>query len=105
MQEKLALEHQPRHSFLSLGWTRRHRITAFLFVLPALFLLLAITVYPLIRVLILSVMSQELTVSPDISYVGLSNFAKVITDERFWNAMRNTGYLVVVGVTVQLVVG
>ncbi len=78
---------------------------AFLFVLPALIMLLAITIYPLIRVLILTVMKQELTVSTDMEYVGLANFAQVIADGRFWNAMQNTSYLVIVGVVIQLIAG
>jgi multiple sugar transport system permease protein len=105
MADKLALKTQARQSGYSFGWTRR-RLTAFLFVLPALILLLAITIYPLIRVLILTVMSQELTVSQNIEFVGLANFVTVLTgDPRFWNAMRNTAYLVAFGVAIQLVVG
>jgi len=87
------------------GTERRHRLAAFLFVLPALVLLLTITIYPLIRTLALTVMSQELTVSPDIEFVGFQNFQKVAADPRFWNAMGNTFYLVFGGVVIQLVVG
>lgn len=69
-------------------------------------MLLAITIYPLIRVLMLTVMEQELTVSQDMTFVGLANFVKVLTgDPRFWNAVGNTLFLVVAGVSIQLVAG
>jgi multiple sugar transport system permease protein len=105
MADKLAF--RPRTIRLSIASSveRRYRTTAVLFVLPALVLLLAITIYPLIRTLSLTVMAQELTVSPDAEYVGLQNFQKVLADGRFWNAMQNTSFLVVVGVAIQLVAG
>jgi multiple sugar transport system permease protein len=94
---------QPRRLF---GVEKRHQRTAFLFVLPALIMLLAITIYPLIRTLYLSVISLELSVSPNEQFVGLDNFSKAFSgDPRFWNAMMNTGILVLVGVTIQLLLG
>ena len=88
------------------GSDRRHRLAAFLFVLPALVMLLAITIYPLIRTLQLAFVSLELSISPNEQYVGLDNFVRAFTDDpRFWNSMLNTGVLVFVGVGIQLVFG
>lgn len=87
----------------SSGVSRRW--VAFAFVLPALILLLAISIYPLLRTLGLAFSSLELTVSPEETFVGLDNFVKAFGDARFWNAMRNTLVLVAVGVTIQLVLG
>lgn len=83
--------------------TRRR--VAFAFVLPAFVLLLAISIYPLLRTLGLAFSSLELTVSPAESFVGFDNFAKAFQDARFWNAMGNTLVLVIVGVAIQLVLG
>lgn len=89
-----------------LGVDDRRRRVALLFVLPAVLLLLSLTIYPLIRTLALSFMSLELSVSPNEKFVGLNNFIKVLTgDARFWNAMGNTAFLVVVGVAIQVVLG
>ncbi len=83
----------------------RRRWVAFGFVLPALLLLLAISIYPLLRTLGLAFTSLELTVSPVETFVGLDNFIKAFNDARFWNAMGNTLTLVTVGVAIQLVLG
>jgi multiple sugar transport system permease protein len=90
----------------ALGVEKRHRFTALIFVLPALILLLAITIYPLVRTLYLAFIRLELSVSPNETFVGLDNFVKaLIGDPRFGNALLNTGVLVVVGVFLQLVLG
>lgn len=84
----------------------RNRRAAFLFILPALVILLAITIYPLVRTLYLTVMSLELTMVPVARYVGLQNFARIFTEDgRFWASMGNTGILVGLGVAVQLAFG
>lgn len=44
--------------------------------------------------------------SPREQFIGLENFARVLTgDPRFWNSMANTGILSVVGVAIQVVLG
>jgi multiple sugar transport system permease protein len=85
---------------------RRYMGVALLFVLPAFVLLLGITIYPLIRTVVLSFSSLELSVSPNERLIGLGNFIKVLTgDPRFWNAIKNTAILGVVGVAAQVVLG
>jgi multiple sugar transport system permease protein len=88
------------------GLRRQHRIAAILFVLPATVLILSLTIYPLIRTLYLSFNSLEMTVSPVEKFVGVQNYVDVlVNDPRFWNALLNTAYLVIVGVVIQLVLG
>lgn len=84
---------------------RRLRLVPILFVLPAVVILLAITVFPLLYTLRLTVVSLELTVSNNATFVGLQNFVKVMQDGRFWNAMKNTMVLTFLGVGLQLVLG
>jgi multiple sugar transport system permease protein len=75
-------------------------------VFPAFLLLMAITIYPLVRTVILAFSRLELSVSPNEKIVGLDNFVKVFTgDPRFWNAMKNTAILTLGGITIQLVFG
>ncbi len=85
---------------------RRIRWAPILFVLPAIVLLLAITIFPLLMDLWLMFQSWELTTSFPAHFVGLDNFVTILTqDGRFWNAMENTGFLVVVGVGLQVLLG
>ncbi len=85
---------------------RRFHLTPVLMVLPAVGVLLAITVFPLVYTLRLTVMSWELTTSFPAQFVGFQNFVRVLSqDPRFWNAMMNTGVLVVVGVGLQTLIG
>ena len=77
-----------------------------LFVLPAAVTLLAITVFPLIYEVRLAFMSWELTTNNPARFVGLKNFATILFhDQRFWNSMRVTMVLIVIGVSIQLVAG
>jgi multiple sugar transport system permease protein len=88
------------------GVPRKHRLAALLFVLPAVVILLAITIYPLLRTLYLTVMSLELAVSPVARFVGIDNFIRALAgDARFWGSLGNTGILVVGGVVAQLLLG
>ncbi len=84
---------------------RRPGLTPVFMVLPAVVTLLAITIFPLLYVIRLTVLSWELTSGFPPQFVGLQNFIRVIMDARFWNAMKNTGLLVVVGVGLQTAIG
>jgi len=84
----------------------RKRRAAILFVLPAVVILLSISIFPLIYELVLAFTSWELTTSFPPKFVGLKNFSTLLfKDERFWSAMRVTGILMSLGVTIQLVIG
>jgi multiple sugar transport system permease protein len=75
-------------------------------VLPAVFVLLAITIFPLLYTLRLTVLSWELTTGFPPQFIGLQNFARALSqDPRFWNAMMNTGILVSAGVGLQTLLG
>lgn len=90
----------------SLTARLRKRRTAILFVLPAVVVLLAITVFPLIYELRLAFLSWELTISTESTFVGLQNFTDILfRDERFWSSLRVTFILMVGGVSIELVLG
>jgi len=85
---------------------RRSRRTPVLMVLPAAVVLAAITLFPLLFTLRLTVLSWELTTGFPPRFIGLQNFVRVLAqDPRFWNAMANTGVLVAVGVGLQTAIG
>jgi multiple sugar transport system permease protein len=88
------------------GLVRGSRLVPIIFVLPAALLLLAITIFPLLYTLRLTVVSWELTTPNPAEFVGLQNFINILgKDQRFWVAMQNTGLLVVFGVGLQVVLG
>jgi multiple sugar transport system permease protein len=84
----------------------RAPLFAWLMVLPAVAVLLAVTVYPLVYSLRESFYRIELTFSPVPTYVGLDNYVHAIRhDPRFWHALGRSAYLVVLGVGIELVLG
>lgn len=84
-----------RHSDSALGWK---------FVSPALALLVALNVYPLLSNIVLSLTSAELT-GGGWTWVGLANFRTVFTDPRYVGALSTTAFFTLVAVGVELVVG
>jgi multiple sugar transport system permease protein len=89
---------------------RPHRSSVPLFgwlmVLPAVAVLLAVTVYPLIYSLRESFYRIELSFSPIPHWVGLQNYVDALTkDPRFWPALGRSCYLVGLGVAIELVLG
>src|SRR6266516_8227289 len=79
---------------------------AWLMVLPAVAVLLAVTVYPLIYSLRESFYRLELTFSPIPHYVGFQNYVDAFTkDPRLWPALGRRFYLVGFGVVIELVLG
>lgn len=84
----------------------RKRRAAIFFALPAVIILLAITVFPLIYELRLAFMSWELTTNAPARFVAFQNFGKILFhDARFWSSLRVTMVLIVFGVGIQLSVG
>ena len=84
----------------------RRRRTAYLFVLPAAVILLAITIFPLVYELRLVFVSWELTTNTPPEFVGFQNLIRVLfQDSRFWSAMRVTTVIIVAGVAMELGIG
>jgi len=74
------------------------------FILPALFILLLVAVYPLGWVLWLSFQKKWL-VSNISRFVWLDNYGAMISDPRFWNALKNTVYFTLVSTALELLLG
>ena len=70
-------------------------ISGFLF--PSLVLLGAFIVYPVISTIHLSFHSWNGVFGAPRNFVGLSNYASVLSDPDFWNAMLNVGYFLLGG--------
>ncbi|HEX9811016.1 MAG TPA: sugar ABC transporter permease [Burkholderiales bacterium] len=74
------------------------------FLAPAAVMLAAVTVYPILYVLWLSLQRHSLIAGPA-SFVGFDNFARLIGDGRFWNALANTVYFTALSVAGELMLG
>lgn len=74
------------------------------FIMPAAFVLLLVTVYPLIYVFYLS-LHKRLLIFDVSTFVGLENYRFLLSDERFFTSLKNTVYFTVTSVTLELVLG
>jgi multiple sugar transport system permease protein len=79
---------------------------AALLLAPAFLLLALVVVIPIGRLLWLSVHALRLSdPGAGMPFIGLLNYADIWHDPRFWDALRNTGLLVLITVPGALVVG
>lgn len=68
---------------------------------PALIVFLAITVFPLVFNIIMSLCNWQL--DGNISFVGVSNYLSVFTDQTFWKTLLNTIIIVICAVAMEYV--
>jgi multiple sugar transport system permease protein len=74
--------------------------SAYFFVAPSILLLLAFNLTPLVASLGLSFTSATMTLH-EITYVGIDNFIRIITDVRFLNSLKVTAILTLLEVPLQ----
>ena len=74
------------------------------FVAPALVVLAAVTVFPVLSVLLLSLFRRRLIFGIS-EFIGLDNYRYLLSDARFWNALGNTAYFTVLSVTLEIGLG
>ena len=70
---------------------------------PAGLVLLAIAVVPMLYVVWLSLQDRQVFRTP--TFVGFENYARLLGDARFWNALANTAYFTVLSVGAELLLG
>jgi multiple sugar transport system permease protein len=85
--------------------TRVRKRTLFAFLGPAVFALLIVGIVPLVYALWKSLHYFNLTKLAQSRFVGLDNYAFVLTDPVFWQAMGRTALLFIVSVPVQIALG
>lgn len=86
----------------SQDWTLiKHRLTPYLFLLPALILLVLTVFWPAIQAFYLSFTSYE-DLSQPAQWIGFGNFLRLWKDAVFWKTLENT-FLYLVGVVPILV--
>ena len=65
------------------------RLTRWLFVLPALVVVICLLIYPLVSTVIYSFTNKTL-IRTDFDVVGLQNYIRILTDDDFYQAFGNT---------------
>jgi trehalose/maltose transport system permease protein len=83
----------------------RQRRLAWFLIVPAVFVVFMVIGYPLIQVLIYSVLKYKLDGVTPPSFVGFGNYVFILTDPDFWLAVQNTLIFSVFSVTLECVLG
>jgi multiple sugar transport system permease protein len=80
------------------------RVTGALLVLPALVLLLTLTLYPVVYGAWISTFNKH-SFFPEQTFVGMSNYAYVLTDAEFWVSVRLGAIYALSSIVLQIVLG
>ena len=86
------------------SWFTRNRF-ALLLIAPTVLILFALTIFPFIYAVFISLFDFYLPRPHQRTFVGLDNFASVLTDGRFWLSMRQTGIFLASTVVSEFVLG
>jgi multiple sugar transport system permease protein len=85
--------------------SRAERRLAFYLVAPAAIVMIAVTAYPIIDTIILSLQRASLDRPGQNKFIGLDNYGYVFKAHLFWMDLIHTAVLTVVSVSIELVLG
>jgi trehalose/maltose transport system permease protein len=97
--------HAERHPAPISGRTRSERRLAWLLCAPAVIAMLAVTAYPIAYAVVLSLQQIDLRFPEEGGFVGLDNYASVLSSDLWWTDLFNTAFLTVTTVAIELVLG
>ncbi len=84
---------------------RAERKLAWLLCAPAAIVMVAVTAYPILYSVWLSLHRADLKFPQDQEFIGLENYATVLTNNYWWTAFFVTLFITVVSVAIELVLG
>ena len=93
-----------KHVKLSAG-TREERRFGWTLCAPAVIVMLAVTAYPIAYAIYLSLQRYNLAFPNDVRFIGLSNYAAVLTSPYWWHALAVTVIITVISVAFEFVLG
>ena len=93
-----------RKKQLSEGARAEHRL-GWLLCAPAVIVMVGVTAYPVGYAIWLSLERYNLEVPQDIKFVGLSNYAAVLSSPYWWQALKVTVVIAIFSVSITLVLG
>lgn len=79
----------------------RNRLVPYLFVSPAMLLLVAFGILPIAVAAVISTTNMNISAFANwgnVDFVGLDNYATLFADKDFWQALGNTAFFAVIGV-------
>jgi multiple sugar transport system permease protein len=85
--------------------TKAERKLAWWLCAPAVIVMLAVTAYPILYSLYLSLLRADLRFPNDRSWVGLDNYGTVLSSSLWWSDVWHTTLITVVSVAIELVLG
>jgi multiple sugar transport system permease protein len=85
--------------------TRSERRLAWMLCAPAVIAMLAVTAYPIVYAIVLSLQQIDLRFPDEGGFVGLDNYASVLSSDLWWTDVFNTVFLTLVSVSIELVLG
>ena len=85
------------------GRKRDEIVAAYIFVAPAVILLIAFLVVPMIYTVYFSGFKYQIMRPDAMKFIGLENYQKLFSDKNFWLALKNTVYFTVIVVPCQCV--
>lgn len=88
-----------------IGSSTSRRYQPYVLLFPALFLLLALRLYPIAETFRLSFTNFRLYAPQDTAFIGLGNFAEILQDSVFWLSLRNSVIWVGVSLAFQFLLG
>ena len=83
------------------GRKRDERVAAYIFVAPAVILLIAFLVVPMIYTVYFSGFKYQIMRPVAMKFIGFENYQKLFSDKNFWLALKNTVYFTVIVVPCQ----
>jgi multiple sugar transport system permease protein len=84
---------------------RKERRLGWMLSAPAVIIMLAVTAYPMLNALYLSLFNYRLTDPGNRTFLGLRNYRVILTDHLWWQAVSTTLIITVVTVSIELVIG
>jgi multiple sugar transport system permease protein len=84
---------------------REERRLAALLVAPAAIVMIAVTAYPIIDAVVLSLQRADLRFPKANKFTGLSNYGHVLSAPTFWQDVLHTVIITVISVSIQFVLG
>lgn len=79
-------------------------ITGVLFLLPATIIFTVFVIWPVIQSARYSLYSWN-GLGPPTQFIGLDNYARLVTDPLFWQALRNNGFVMIWSLATQIPLG
>ncbi|MEO7147402.1 MAG: sugar ABC transporter permease [Terrimesophilobacter sp.] len=79
----------------------RNRLTPYLFVSPAMLLLVTFGIFPIVVAGVISTTNMNISAFANwdnVKFIGLDNYSKLLADPDFWQAIGNTGLFALFGV-------